>query len=141
MAGDPLIPEAFCDVDMFPRPPVTGTIEIGTVGWEGEDTWFEKGTEDNDGLLLVRVQLYRGREWRKPEKPKEGIAEGHRRLCVMSSIFGHRILPKGTRVYVAFPAGFEEVPAAGVIFATVEKNPMKQFDDDRLAIWFGDDTH
>jgi hypothetical protein len=113
-------------------------IDIGTVGWEGDDTFYEKGTAENDGYTLVKVQLYRGRNQSKPLKA--GIGQGHKVLCHISSgVF--RIPPRGTRVYVAFPRGMETVPGAGVIMAAVEKNPQIQFEEDRVVLDFGTETH
>lgn len=123
---------------MFPYPTQDTQIDIGTVGWEGDDTYYDKGSGDNEGYTLIKVQLFRGRDYTKELNPT--IGQGHKILCHISSgIF--RIPPKGTRVYVAFPKGMETAPGAGVIFATVEKNPFIQFDDDRVQMNFGSDTH
>ncbi len=113
-------------------------IEMGTVGWEDTELFYEKGTDENDGHTLVRVQLFRGRDITKPIK--KGIAQGHKMLCNISGgLF--RIPPKGTRVYVAVPTGYENSPGAGVIFATVEKSPTVQFEQDRVVLNFGEDCH
>jgi hypothetical protein len=113
-------------------------VEIGTVGWDDEDLWYEKGTDDNDGHTLVRVQLYRGKPPGKAPTP--GLAMGHRLLCHISDgLF--RIPKKGTRCYVILPAGLETTPGAGVIVACVSKSPTTQFEPDRVVLDYGDDTH
>lgn len=132
-----MIHDVFSYTDLFPgtEPP---QVEVGTVGWEDEELWYEKGSDENDGHTLVRVQLYRG----KPNgvQPKPGIAQGHRLLCHISdTIF--RIPKKGTRCYVILPAGFETTPGAGVIVACVSKSPTTQFEADRVVLDFGSDTH
>jgi hypothetical protein len=113
-------------------------IEFGTVGWVGEDKFYSVGTAEDDGHTLVRVQLFRGRNVSKPNlTPK--IGQGHKLLChIPSGMF--RIPPKGTRVIVAVPFKMDKSPV-GFIVSTVEQNPMLQYNDDRVHIGFGDDTH
>lgn len=113
-------------------------VEIGTVGWDDEDLWYEKGTDANDGHTLVRVQLYRGKPQGVPPTP--GVAMGHRLLChIADGLF--RIPKKGTRCYVILPAGLETTPGAGVIVACVSKSPTTQFEADRVVLDYGSDTH
>lgn len=113
-------------------------IVMGSVGWENEDEYYFLGTDENDGHTLVRVQLFEGRDPTQPLNPKR--AQGHRLVChIAGGIF--RIPPKDTRVFVAIPKGMENVPGAGVIFATIEKNPTTQFAEDRAVIDFGPDVH
>lgn len=124
--------------DFYIEPPQYPQIEIGTVGWEDEDLYYDKGTDEegNGGYTLVRVQLFRGRDITKPLKPE--IGQGHRLLCKISSgIF--RIPKKGTLCYVAIPMGMEKKPGAGCIIACVEKNPTIQFDAGRVHMGFPDE--
>lgn len=122
--------------DILMPQPMPGQIEIGTVGWEDEDEWYVVGTpgSDEDGYTMVRVQLYRGRDHTK--KPKPGVADGHRLLAHISSSIG-RIPPKGTRVYVAIPKGYEDSPGAAVIIASVEKNNADQLSQQRAVLDYG----
>lgn len=113
-------------------------VEMGTVGWDDEDQWYEKGGDENDGHTLVRVQLYRGKP--ETERVKAGVARGHKILCVTSDTI-HRIPKKGTRCYVIIPKGFEDAPGAGVIVACVSKNPTTQFEEDRVVLDYGEDVH
>lgn len=114
-------------------------VELGVVGWEDDgDTWWDKGAADNDGHTLVHVQLYRGKASGEPLKP--GQAQGHKVVChIADHLF--RIPAKGTRCYVLMPAGLEDAPGAGVIVACVRKSPTTQFEDDRVVMDFGEDTH
>lgn len=113
------------------------SIVVGTVGWEDEETYFEVGSNQNDGYTLVRVQLFGSRDMTKPLKP--GVGQGMKILCHIGSGV-YRVPPVGTRVYVAVPDGMESNPGAGVIFATVEKNPLAQYNSDRVQMNFGDDV-
>lgn len=113
-------------------------IVTGTVGWEGFDNHFSKGTDGNDGHTFVYVQLYSGRDHSKKKTPS--IGQGKQIVChLSSSIF--RIPPKGTRVYIAMPTGQDTAVGSGVIFATVEKSPTIQFEEDRAVLDYGPDTH
>lgn len=114
-------------------------ILFGTVGWEGEDSWYEKGTDKDDGHTFVKVQLFSRRDPTTEYNPSVG--QGRKILChIGSGIF--RIPPKGTVVYVAVPHGFGSCPPGmGVILTAIEQNPMLQYDDDRVQINFGEDKH
>lgn len=113
-------------------------ILMGSVGWEDEDDYYFLGTAANDGHTLIRVQLFEGRDHTKPLNPNR--AQGHKIVCHLSGgLF--RIPKKDTRVFVACPRGMENVPGAGVIFATVERNPTTQFAADRAVMDFGPDVH
>lgn len=110
------------------------SVELGTVGWDDEELWYETGTGDNDGHTLVRVQLYAGKD--PGVRPKAGVALGRKLLCqIADGVF--RIPAKGTRCYVILPAGYEDVPGAGVIVATVSKNPDR-LAEDRAVLDYGD---
>lgn len=104
--------------------PGSPQILMGSVGWDDEEEHAFLGDEDeNDGHTLVRVQLFEGRDNTKPLNPTR--AQGHKLICHLSGMLGTRIPPKDTRVFVAVPSGMENVPGAGVIFATIEKLPRK----------------
>jgi hypothetical protein len=120
-----------------------GRIELGTVGWDGVDEYAFLGSGDNDGYTLVRVQLYRGRDKTKPLK--KGVAQGYQIVAQIDSALFY-VPPRGTRVYVALPAGMDTTKGAGVIFATVRPSPTIQFASDksgepRAVLDFGDETH
>lgn len=121
--------------NIFPPDP-EGQIEVGTVGWDGYDTYYEVGTVGADtGYTMVRVQLYRGRDHSKPIK--RGIGQGYRILCHIASNIG-RIPPKGTRVYVAVPHGQADLTGSGCIIASVEKNNADQLSSTRVVQDYGD---
>lgn len=114
-------------------------IEIGTVGWEGRDEHAELGTEENDGHTLVCVTLYRGRT---PGEPvKRGAAQGYKIRChITEGVM--RVPPKGARVLVAIPFGMDQLPGAAVIIGVIAPSSTRgQFDQDRVVLDFGDDTH
>ena len=98
-------------------------IMMGSVGWEDTDEYYFLGDGDNDGHTLVRVQLFEGRDITKPINPAR--AQGHKIICMLSSLNGLRIPPKDSRVFIACERGKEHVPGAGVIFAAVEKTPSR----------------
>jgi len=118
------------------NPVSNGRIEMGTVGWEDEVEWAFKS--DDDGMTLIRVQLYRGRDYTQPLKAKVG--QGPKILCCIDAGL-YRIPPKGARVYVALPAGMEDGPGAGIIFAMAAPSPNGQLEKDRIVMDFGPDAH
>lgn len=106
--------------------------ELGTVGWEGDDdeSYYEQGTDENDGHTLVRIQLYRGRN--PAERIREGVAQGHKVLaCPMGPLW--YIPPRGTQVLVIFPGGMEAVPGAGT-FIVRGRTPAGQFGPKRAKL-------
>ena len=114
-------------------------IEIGSIGWEDDDSHYDMGSAGNDGYTLVKVQLFRGRDFTKPLTDR---AQGVRILCHINSMYGARIPDKDTRCYVAIPQGMDNVPGAGVIIGTVEKStPKDQLATDRIVTDYGPNTH
>ncbi len=89
-------------------------IELGSVGWEGEDDYFFSGEHDNDGHTLVRVQLFRGRDNTKPLGRR---AQGVKIVCHV--LDGKSPPVKDARCYIAIPQGMDNVPGAGVILGTI----------------------
>lgn len=118
---------------MFHEHP-TAIFEIGSIGYDDEDTHFDLGTTSNDGYTLVKVQLFKGRDVTQPLNPKR--AQGTKLLCHINA--GQRIPPKDTRCYIAIPPGMEQTPGAGFIVGTVEKTLDGRLDDDRTVMDFGD---
>lgn len=106
--------------------------ELGTVGWEEDDdeSYFEQGTDENDGHTLVRIQLYRGRD---PATPiRAGVAQGHKILACPAGPLWY-IPPRGTQVLVVFPGGMESVPGAGTFFVR-GRTPAGQFGPKRVKL-------
>lgn len=99
----------------------TAQVHIGSIGWEGEELWYELGDDTNDGHTLVRVQLFEGRD---PTTPLSNRAQGTRILCHLTSGMV-RIPPKDARCYVIIPAGMEQAPGAGLIVGVVEPTPNR----------------
>lgn len=106
--------------------------ELGTVGWDDDDdeSYFEQGTEENDGHTLVRIQLYRGRN--PAERIRDGVAQGHKVLACPTGPLWY-IPPRGTQVLVVFPGGMENVPGAGTFFVR-GKTPTGQFGPKRAKL-------
>lgn len=128
------IPTYFAEQDIpgF-EPPPAPQIEMGTVGWDNES-----GVSDieQDGYTLVKVQLFRGKDPSEKIKNAER-AQGHRLLCMMASSIG-RIPPKGTRVLIAIPHGYEGMAnGTSVIIATIEKNKASQLSNQRAVQDYG----
>lgn len=111
-------------------------IMQGSIGWEDEEEYAFLGTDENDGHTLVRVQLFEGRDHTKPLNPKR--AQGHKIICHLSGLLGHRVPPKDTRCMVACAPGMDNVPGGGIIIATVEKSNPDQFQKDRAVLDYGD---
>lgn len=124
--------------DIIPDDPPS-YIEEATVGWDGEDTYYDLGTSENEesGQTLVRVQLFRG----KPPHitKKNGVGQGYRLLCRIG-LTPFRVPAKGTPVLVAFPGGNWQTPGNPVIFAVVANSPVQQFDAKRVVYDFGPDV-
>lgn len=93
----------------------TAQCEIGSIGWEDEDEYFHPGETSNDGLTLVKVQLFRGRDYTKELSDR---AQGVKILCVLPD-GEFRVPAKNARCYVMIPQGMDNVPGAGLIVATV----------------------
>lgn len=90
--------------DSWTRPPAdTGSIEMGTVGWGDQDIHYDAGTASNDGVTLIKVTLFRGRDPKQEHTP--GLGQGAQILARNSA--GENIPSKGTQVIVARPAGFD----------------------------------
>lgn len=111
-------------------------IELGTVGWFGDDDHADLGTEDNDGTSLVKVTLLRGQQPYDQMEP--GQARGHRVLArVMGPAF--YVPPVGTEVVVAFPGGFGMTPGAAIILGTLGRTPSIQFGKQKAKMDVGPD--
>lgn len=110
-------------------------VEIGTIGWEDDpDPHFDINQESDDGVTLVKVQLFRGRVG--GTTPKKGIAQGHKILARLSSQHGGlwSVPRKGRQCIVNFPGGFGLTPGAAVITAVAGAYVNDQFREDR-EIW------
>lgn len=110
-------------------------IEIGTIGWEDDsDPHFEIDQNADDGVTLVKVQLFRGRV--PGSTPKKAVAQGHKILARLSSQHGGlwSVPRKGAQCIVNFPGGFALAPGAAVITAVAGAYINDQFREDR-EIW------
>ena len=117
-----------------------GAIEMGTVGWDDGSDYVDQGSATNDGNTLVKVQLFRGRDPSQPLKP--GVAQGHKIVAQISSMFGiYWIPPAGTRVQVSIPAGMRETVGAALIIGAYAQSPTQQFAKDRVMWDVGSSTH
>lgn len=117
-----------------------GAIEMGTVGWDDGSDYVDQGSTGNDGNTLVKVQLFRGRDPSQPLKP--GVAQGHKIVAQISSMFGiYWIPPAGTRVQVSIPAGMRETVGAALIIGAYQTQTGAQFAKDRVMWDVGANTH
>ncbi len=110
-------------------------VEIGTIGWEDDpDPHYDINQDSDDGVTLVKVQLFRGRV--PGTTPKKAVAQGHKILARLSSQHGGLwSVPKlGRQCIVNFPGGFGLAPGAAVITAVAGAYVNDQFREDR-EIW------
>lgn len=118
-------------------------ILLGEVGWADKDQHYDLGTDgtEEDQITLVYVTLYDGAM--PGGAPRGGMkARGRQIVCQVSSMFGHRIPAKHTRVHVSLPEAHERAHGAGLIIGTFEKTGKKpQFNADRVVVDYGPDTH
>jgi hypothetical protein len=113
------------------------SIEMGTVGWEGDQgNHFDINKDADDGTTLIKVQLYRGKRPLKEVKP--GIAQGHQILAQLSGPTWH-VPDKGQRVLVAMPGGMEDVVGAAVIVAMPGPAPSSQYTQTKSKLDVGPD--
>ena len=122
------------DEQMFYPPVQPPELELGVVGWPGEDKVCDIGTEDNDGHTLVRVTLYAGTE--AGACPPSGEAAGYR-VTVRTTGPLFFVPPKGTEVVVAFPSGFGMAPGNGVLLCTTGPSPGIQFRGNKTKLDMG----
>lgn len=124
------------DPMLYPAQESALSIELGTVGWYGEEDHSDLGTDENDGTSLVKVTLYRGQQAYDHMEP--GAARGHRVLArVMGPAF--YVPPIGTEVVVAFPGGFGLTPGAAIIMGTLGRTPSIQFGKQKAKLDVGPD--
>ncbi len=117
------------DREVLGNPEDTGQVELGTVGWVGdakEEDIFELGTGSNDGVTLVKVQLFRGRgdQDETEDNAKPGQARGTQ---ILARAMGPNwyIPARGSQVIVARPAGFDG-PGCWHILGVPGPNPATQ---------------
>lgn len=96
-------------------------LAFGSVGWSDDGgTFYELGTDGDDGSILVRVTLFRGRD---PTLPLDhSVAQGQKILAKLASNFV-QIPPRTTRVLVAGPDGAWNVPGGPMIISADNANP------------------
>lgn len=127
------------ELELFPADRTADPgVEVGTVGWDGEDEHADVGTQENGGVTLIKVQLYRGKDSTSDVKP--GVAQGHKILARLNGYPLWVIPPRGLECMVLFPGGFATTPGAGVIVALPGANPYVQFSKTRAKLDVGEDT-
>lgn len=89
---------------------------VGHVDDNGEP--IDLGDSTNDGNNLVRVTVFRGRDASVPLDQSQ--AQGHQLLCQLAD--GVRLPDRGTRVMVAIPEHYGNIPGGSVIIAAVSNN-------------------
>ncbi len=93
--------------------PVDYPLCWGTVGWgESDASAYDMGTGGNDGAVLVRVQLFRGRDSSKPLS--QTTAQGQRLLAKVHSNL-MMLPPVGSRVVVALVQPSPYAPGGSII--------------------------
>jgi hypothetical protein len=121
------------EADVFPAAEDPLVFEPGTVGWNDGGKHYD----EEDGVVLVKVTLFRGRYATQQLEP--GRAHGHRVLCrIGGGLF--RIPKPGTGVMVGFPSWFATMPGAGLIVTTVERSPDIQFSATKAKMDLGDEV-
>jgi hypothetical protein len=106
------------------RLPDTGSIEMGTVGWDDGGKHYE--LDPDSGVTLIKVTLFRGRDPDAEGQKKDKRARGQQIKCQISGPLLY-IPADGTMVHVSMPAGYWQVPGAGMITAVAVKAPAVQF--------------
>jgi hypothetical protein len=102
-------------------PHMQSPMQWGTVGWDGDGgTFHELGQAGDDGNILVRVTLFRGRDQTKPIDQTR--AQGQQILSKVSSTLV-QIPPPGTRVLVALPEPGGMAAGGSMIVAADNPNP------------------
>jgi hypothetical protein len=103
------------------NPTASAGLAFGSVGWDDDGgTFYELGTDQDDGNILVRVTLFRGRD---PSTPlDQTVAQGQKILAKLASNFVS-IPPRTTRVLLAMPDGVDRVPGGPMIIAADNANP------------------
>lgn len=135
-------PRRFDESDVLPKfqGEDRGSIEAGTVGWEGDPVHYD--VADDGKEPLVKVTLFRGRNPSDPQKSGSG-ARGRRILARVSWPL-QAIPPNGSLVYVAIPAGWDSAPWGPCIIACPGVSPSgapgapTQFKASRVVLDFGD---
>ena len=118
-------------------PPDQGGIYDGTVGWADGSAHFD--IDEESGITLVKVTLFKGRNPDTDGAVSDGLAHGREILCrIGAPLFN--IPPKGAQVMVAMAADRGLTPGAGVIFSIPIKSPGTQFSDSRAKMDFGEET-
>lgn len=98
-------------------------IELASIGWDDSDEIVDFGDRDDpDGVTLVNVQLFRGRDMTKPLTTR---AQGHKiQVQVKDGLFD--IPPKDALAYIAIPDGKEECVGIGLLIGTVSPGPERK---------------
>ncbi len=98
-------------------------IELGSIGWDGVDEIVDMGDrEDPDGVTLVRVQLFRGRD---TTQPLSGRAQGEQIVCqVRDGLF--EVPTRDSLAYIAIPDGMDGKEGVGLIIGTVKPGPERR---------------
>ena len=96
-------------------------LAYGTVGWPDDGGTYYEISQSNadDGNILVRVTLFRGRD--ESATLDSTNAQGTPVLCTLASSF-IQVPPRGTRVIVASPHPFSR-NGGSVIIAALNPNP------------------
>jgi len=117
----------------MPAPPPTGSLELGTVGWEdGKDHYDLVGGQPT----LVKVTLWRGATPGSGKARTNGRAGGTQVLCRVSRPLNF-IPEDGSEVMVALPAGYETTPGAGFIQNVTAPAPEIQHSETKAKMEFG----
>lgn len=92
-------------------------VESGTIGWKSDtdETYFDKGTQENGNVTFIRVTLHRGRLPTEPLTPE--VAQGHEIVASLSTP-AMGIPARNSKCTVIFPGGFSRAVGTGVIVAT-----------------------
>jgi hypothetical protein len=105
-------------------PDDSGSIELGTVGWQDGADHYDA---EAGGLTLVKVTLFRGAAPpAEGETPDPERARGRQILARLSAPLWY-VPADGAVVHVSIPAGFGAVPGGPMIIGVAANTPAQQF--------------
>ena len=102
---------------------MTPSLAVGTIGWNSDGgSAYSLGDTPNDGMTLVNVTLFDGKD---PTVPlKKGVGCG-RQVLAQIPIDKVALTPYGGRVIVGFPSPNGDTPGHAVVLATLGSSAWK----------------
>jgi hypothetical protein len=106
------------------KEPASNGLEMGTIGWSDDGgSAYSLGSGENDGVALVNVTLFAGKD--PLQALKAGVGQGKQILCQLSQDI--QIMPTyGTRVMVAMPGPNPTMAGHSVVMASLGNTNWKR---------------